>query len=498
MIKLQKINEICQLSGKGDAVAIACGHSSLTWREFQAATENYVRQLSAHRFRRVLFLSENRLELVPLFAACSTLGISLVGADYTLSLEQKLPCARTIGAEALVFAAAFRHEAAQLVARHPMTSLCLDTDLGLQLCDSPGALPPLAVHSFEGISFTSGTTGMPKAAYRTRSFDAKRFADLTALLGFDAQDVFLATIPFYHASVLGWARLFLSLSGKLVLTRVGDIQAMMDDMSKHRVTAMLATPPVVGALVDAWQGEEWACALKFLIAGGKHFPASLKARALAAFGPIVHEYYGTTETGVNAIATPADLLTHPDSCGRLLAGNAALILDDKNNPLPEGAVGRVAICSYQNMDSYLGQANATTVTYQGQTYLVTADIGRLQGNRLFLLNRTFATATGLSNRGTVPSRPGGQSPFCGLNLYALEDRLRGVAGVKDVFAASRRDGSLVVFVARDLPLTESAVATQLAGFTKDLALPAVRVAFVERIPYSPSGKVRIGELNLSA
>jgi acyl-CoA synthetase (AMP-forming)/AMP-acid ligase II len=475
MIKLDKISALNRVPGQKGQEAIVAGKARLTWGEFEATTRQLVQHFASKSYRRVLFLSENCVELVPLFAAFSTLGVSFTGIDYTASLAQKLHCAEVVGADALVYSAAFAKEAAWLLERRPMDSFCLDTDLSaLPEADELATAPGTPSH-FESIAFTSGTTGFPKAVYRTQSFDAKRFSDLIRMFGFDSSQVFLATIPFYHVSVVGWARLALSLGGKVVLSKVEDMAAMARDIRAERVTALLATPVVLAVLLTELQQGSKPADLNFIITGGKHFPQDLKQRALAFFGPIVNEYYGTTETGVNAIATAADLLAYPASSGPILDGNDIVILDSNNLPLPEGKTGRVAIHSYQNMDGYLNGAGAETVTLGGKTYLVTADFGYLQGNRIFLVNRTFAQATSL-------------------NLYGLEDQLRRIPGIKDVFSVSLGQRSVNLFLARERHAQPQEVSARVASLARELAGIEIKTTYVERIPYSLSGKVRTGEL----
>jgi acyl-CoA synthetase (AMP-forming)/AMP-acid ligase II len=475
MLKLDKITALNLVPGKQDQEAIVAGTARLTWGEFEVRTRQLVQRFAGKNYRRILFLSENRADLVPLFSACSTLGVSLTGADYTASLAQKLHCAEVIGADALVYSTAFAQDAAWLLAHRPMDAYCLDTDLSaLAEAAGPMAAPP-APPCFESIAFTSGTTGFPKAVHRTRSFDAKRFADLIDMFGFDASQVFLATIPFYHVSVVGWARLALSLGGKLVIANVEDPADMVRAIRSKRVTALLATPVVLGDLLAELQPGGRPPDLNFIITGGKHFPVDLKQRALVFFGPIVNEYYGTTETGVNAIATAVDLMAHPASSGQLLDDNAVAILGEDRLPLPEGKIGRVAIHSYQNMDGYLNGTAADTVSLAGNTYLVTADVGYVRGQRIFLVNRTFARATRL-------------------DLYGLENQVRRLPGIKDVFSMSMSERSVQLFVARDKDARLQDLNARLSVLVGELRGIHVQTTFVDSIPYSLSGKVRTNEL----
>jgi acyl-CoA synthetase (AMP-forming)/AMP-acid ligase II len=475
MIKLDKISALNRLPGKNDQEAVVAGPARLRWGELEALTRRLVRHFAGKNYRRALFLSENRVELVPLFSAFSTLGVSFTGVDYTAAPAQVLHCAQVVSADALVYSAACAHDAAWLLGRRPMDAFCLDTDQSALPADGGEAPAPAPPSRFESIAFTSGTTGLPKAAYRSKSFDAKRFADLVGMFGFDPSQVFLATIPFYHVSVVGWARLALSLGGKLVISDVEDAAGMARDVRAERVTALLATPVVLGELLDELQQGGRPAGLNFILTGGKHFPGGLRRRALGFFGPIVNEYYGTTETGVNAIATSADLLAHPGSSGRPLDGNAFVILDGDGRPLPDGKVGRVAVHSYQNMDGYLNGPEADTVTLGGKSYLVTADFGYLRRGRIYLVNRTFAQATSL-------------------DLYALEDGIRQLPGVKDVFCVSLGQRSVHLFVAGEKHARPQDVGAKLSALAEGLDGVELKATYVERIPYSLSGKVRAREL----
>src|SRR5262249_59979560 len=130
-----------QTPGKKDQEAIVAGPTRLTWGAYEALTRRLVKQFAGKGYRRVLFLSENRVELVPVFSAFSTLGVSFTGIDGTASPEQMLHCARVVGADALVSSAAFAKEAAGLLGRRPTSSFCLDADLAALPADD--GVPPV-------------------------------------------------------------------------------------------------------------------------------------------------------------------------------------------------------------------------------------------------------------------------------------------------------------------------------------------------------------------
>ncbi len=476
MLKLGRIIELNSGSSKRADAAIYDGAHTVTWGEYESWVRRLVKHFAGKKHRRVVFLSDNRWELVPMFGAFSTLGASFIGIDYTSGMTQKHHCVKEVEATCIVYSEKYRQDVEQIRQQAAIEAFSLDTDLP-QLAPDDGVEPQLPPSPpFESISFTSGTTGLPKGVYRTKPFDTKRFADLTKMFGFDSSQVFLATIPFYHVSVTGWARMFLNLGGKLVLSDVSSAEVMVKDLMKRGCTSVLATPAVLQALMDELVQWNVRPKVNFVLTGGKVFPMDLKRKTIEYFGKCVTEYYGTTETGVNAIATSDDMLTHPTSAGRLMDGNKIAIIDANGNPLPEGQLGRVAILSYQNMQGYLNGKKADTVVVGGDTYVVTADVGYLQGDRIYLANRAFGNTTKF-------------------DLYTLENNLRQLPGVRDVFSIAVSAQKVGIFIAKQKNLGHEHLESQ--------ALPLIRnslvgsefdLKFVEKIPYSMSGKVRIEEL----
>ncbi len=346
-----------------------------------------------------------------------------------------------------------------------------------------GKRPPVPpTRPFRAISFTSGTSGRPKPVIRNGSFDARRFAYFTARYGFSSADRHLATIPFYHAAGGGWARLFLQLGATLVLAPPDDAIEAAELIRREWITSSTMTPPILsGVLRHVAQNRARVTPnqLRFVLVGGKHFPAPAKQEALQVLGPVVYEYYGTTETGVNTIAEPADLLTHPASVGRVYDGNKILILDPERRPVPAGIVGSVAIASYMNMDGYLGAA-ANKTQIDGERYLVTSEAGYLdEDGRLFLLNRSQGADS--------------------VNLYALENAIRQIRGVDDVALVRKTEaGPVAVHCAVVLKASAAVSAQEVEARVADIVrrerVALARFELLDQIPYSPSGKVRAAEL----
>jgi long-chain acyl-CoA synthetase len=95
------------------------------------------------------------------------------------------------------------------------------------------------------------------------------------------------------------------------------------------------------------------------------------------WGPIIWEQYGSTETGVVALASSDDWLSHPGTVGRAFLTSEIRVLGADGHPLGPGEIGDVYARMHGSPDfEYLGQPQAkAAITRDG---LVTAgDLGYL-------------------------------------------------------------------------------------------------------------------------
>lgn len=167
--------------------------------------------------------------------------------------------------------------------------------------------------------------------------------------------------------------------------------------------------------------------------------------------------------------------------GRPIDGNRIRIVDQEGAVLPSRLIGTVAVASYMNMDDY-ADGSAEALVLDGERYLCTADQGYLgDDGRLYLLNRAGAAEE--------------FSP-----VYRLEDAIRDCEGVSDVALVQCDPGEGIDCIVAPEPgvtLDEKLMRTIEHMFVgEQVSLGGVHV--VDKIPYSPSGKVRISDLGAVA
>ncbi|WP_449371635.1 class I adenylate-forming enzyme family protein [Thiomonas sp.] len=489
MITLQKIAAYAQ--AHPDKAAMIAGRHQISWIELRARTTNCISYLVTRQDGELpdqaCYIADNRLDLIPWLAAFATLSIPVVGLDYTLPVSMLEDMARKIGADFMLISSqrlALPDELPDFGISQSSRGMLIDLDsLGSGYIDAIGSeahskrvliCPP--TRPFRSVSFTSGTSGLPKVVLRNRSFDARRFQYFTDRYRFSKDDRFLVSMPLYHASGNGWARLFMSLGATLYLADGADDADLARQLEQHAITATVLSPVLLSNVLQHLHHKARPSSLRWVLVGGRNFTPVEKQHALERLGPIVHEYYGTTESGVNTVAEPWDLAHYPASVGRAFEGNDIAIIDTCGRRVDAGQAGIVCIASYMNMDGYLGSPAPFVTLDDGQRYFVTPDYGCLdEAGRLYLMNR--------AGDGAV------QTP-----LYRLENALRQLPCIDDVALLQQGKAAACAYTLRTDVSDAARVRQRIAQVASDEQIELNGCRHLERIPYSPSGKVRVRDL----
>ena len=481
MIALPRIQDIA--AAKGDQPAVVQNDRPISWSEFNrdavCATHYFLRLQAKLSIRTICAVCGNRYELVVVMAAAASLNITYCGLDYTLEGEVLLRLFSEIEADCLIVSGAFL-EKFNLggIARDAGERFIVDVDTPPwhdgDIEPSTPVLPSAGCPR-RLIGFTSGTTGRPKPVLRTTSFDSRRFDFFTVRYGFSSRERHLVTLPFYHAASNGWARLFFGLGGTLVIGPASDPKAILELIQTQGITTLSVNAAVLDAMITLARGlplAEDANCLKFMLVGGKNLPVTVKRDALRVFGPVVFEYYGTTETGVNTLAEPADLRDHPASVGRCLHGSKIIILNENRDPVPAGQLGTIAIASYMNMDRYIG-AVAEYVEHEGEWYFLTPETGYLDRDSYLYL---------ASRQRTEPA----------VNLYRIESSIRSIPAVIDVTVIATENAAVGCAIVLDTQCAPSLerVVSAISEICDREQLKLATCNVVPQIDYSLTGKVK--------
>jgi olefin beta-lactone synthetase len=268
------------------------------------------------------------------------------------------------------------------------------------------------------VTFTSGSTGVPKAAVRTHGFLVAQHRVLAPRIALEAGDVDLATLPVFTLANL--ASGITTVIADIDLRRPGAVEAADVAAAIHRysVNRITASPAFFERLVDhAGRAGEETLTLRQLHTGGAPvFPRLLTALRAWAPNAQVVAVYGSTEAEpiahltVEAIS-PADVLAMQTGRG-LLAGLPVpeidlRILRDRwgtprgtptaaefeNDCLPAGQTGEIVVAGEHVLPGYLGGVGdeETKFTVAGRVWHRTGDAGLIdEQGRLWLVGRCAA------------------------------------------------------------------------------------------------------------
>ncbi|MFD9894527.1 acyl-CoA synthetase [Amycolatopsis sp. NPDC059027] len=205
------------------------------------------------------------------------------------------------------------------------------------------------------VLLTSGTTGTPKGAPRphTSALASAQFLDRIPLR---ANEATYMGAPLFHGTGLSQFILSSALGSKVVMRRKFDPEEALRGVAEHRCTALVLVPTMLQRIVDlpAEVLEKYdTSSLRIIFVAGSALSPDLGNRANAAFGPVVHNLYGSTEVAVATVATPEDWEKAPGTVGRPPVGCKVALYDEKGGKITEPNVtGRVFVGSGLSFGGY--------------------------------------------------------------------------------------------------------------------------------------------------
>ncbi len=201
--------------------------------------------------------------------------------------------------------------------------------------------------------FSSGTTGRP-TSYREDPPGLHpaevplRYRPMMEDLGMvpgpgEPPPVLYSPGPAYHTAPMGFMHAVHQLGGTVVTARHFDPERSLAAIEARRVTHSLWVPTMFVRLLRLPEDVRARYDLgshRVAVHGAAPCPPTVKRAMLEWWGPIVHEYYGSSEGYGRTSIGPGEWLAHPGSVGRPKGGSVR-ITDTAGRDVPTGEVGRV-------------------------------------------------------------------------------------------------------------------------------------------------------------
>ncbi|MGB3811372.1 MAG: AMP-binding protein [Parvibaculum sp.] len=245
--------------------------------------------------------------------------------------------------------------------------------------------------------YTSGTTGKPKGVFRRkRPGPSNTSIASNKLAAFvPGKDLMLVPGPIYHSAGLhtNLHKAIINGIGAVIMPK-WDPEEALKLIERHRITHAHMVPTMFHRLLnlpDEVRTKYDVSSLRWLIHGAAPCPVDLKKKMLDWLGPIIVEYYGSTE-GVGVCIMPDQWLRKPGSVGCLREDNSIEIRNPDGKVAAPGETGYVYFHLPEEVRfEYFKSPEKTTATFDGDYYTV-GDIGYVdEDGFLFLVGRDAET-----------------------------------------------------------------------------------------------------------
>lgn len=407
--------------------------------------------------------------------------------------------AALVGADVVLLNTDFRAEALAAALRtHRVTTVVCDDEF-TETARAAGAdtvVDPAKVEYRQSVSrprvapggrivlMTSGTTGTPKGVPRKPKIGSALGVGATILdrTGLRVGARISVAVPMFHGLGFGMLILTIGLGGTALMTRRFDAVATLAQASQWRADALTAVPVMLARILDLpdeVRTRNPLSSLRVVVSSGARLDPALAQRFTDAYGDVIYNGYGSSEVGIGALATPADLRQAPETVGRPVAGCPVAILDENDRRAGPGVTGRIFVGGDLTFDSYTGGGTKAAVG----DMMDTGDMGYLdEAGRLFIVGREDDMIVS-----------GGENVYPRAVENALAEHPdvadNAVIGVADPDYGER----LAAYVVPQTTVDESALREYLKSKVSRFEQPR-DIWIVDQIPRNPAGKVLRNDL----
>ena len=428
---------------------------------------------------RVAIVSQNSARLLVSFFGVSGWGRILVPVNFRLATAEVKYIIEHSGAEVLIVDPELRHLIDDVPCKHAFVIGESDKELW-----GSTAAPEVwdgDENATATINYTSGTTARPKGVqltHRNLWLNATTFG-LHATLTDD--DVYLHTLPMFHANGWGWPYAVTGMGAKHIVLRQIDGKEILTRIEKHGVTVLCAAPAVVALALDAaqdWDGQIPGRDRVRIIVAGAPPPTRTIQRVREELGWEFIQIYGLTET--SPLLTMSRMRSEweefePLEQARLL-GRAGAPTIGVRVMTDDG--GELLVQSNQNLDAYWDNPEETARVQAGN-WFHTGDGGTFEDGYVTIVDRKKdVIITGGENVSSIE----------------VEDAISSHPAVREVAVIGIPDekwGELVtaLVVTDGTPLTEAELITHCRDYLAGYKCPK-KVEFREELARTATGKLQ--------
>lgn len=295
------------------------------------------------------------------------------------------------GAKAIVSSRAMRgvcrQLSEQLPAGPPPVALIADDDLdGWQHypeCVAGEPSTPIAdERDGQLLQYSAGSTGRPKGIRRPLKPRGSGLSGLSTpvfeALGVRDDSVYLSPAPTYHTAPAMWTMAAQAAGATTVLMERFDAEHALDCIQRYGVTHAQFVPTMFVRMLrlpEDIRTRYDLSTLRRVVHAAAPCPPEIKRQMIEWWGPVIDEYYGSSEGAGISFIRAEEWLAHPGSVGKPILGTPH-ILDDTGTELGPGQVGEIYFEGGYPFE-YLNDKVKTAAARSPEGWVTVGDVGYL-------------------------------------------------------------------------------------------------------------------------
>ena len=338
----------------------------------------------------------------------------------------------------------------------------------------------------QNMIYTSGTTGHPKGVKRyapTPEQSASMEAMRALIYGLKPGVRALLPGPLYHSAPNAFGLRAGRLGDVTILMPRFEAEEFLRIIDEQKIDNVFMVPTMFTRLLklpEQVRKSYDVSSLRHVIHAAAPCPADVKRAMIEWFGPVIYEFYGSTESGAVTFASSADALKKPGTVGKISPGAELRFIGDDGRILPQGEIGEIYSRIAANPDFTYHNRPEKRSEIDRDGFITSGDVGYIDADGyVFICDR---------KRDMVISG--------GVNIYPaeIEAVLHGISGVHDcaVFGIPDEEfGEALMAVVEPQPgaaLDVAAIREQLKVSLAGYKVPK-HIEIQASLPREDSGKI---------
>lgn len=387
------LNLVASARNYPERIALKCDGLSLSFPQFDAAAARVATLLEREGIEpgdRVGVMLPNTPAFAVAFYGILRRGAIAVPMNPLLKAREIEFYLANTGAKALFATPAFAADAAIATENAGAVHWSVDdASLAALIADLPEQATPVerADTDTAVVLHTSGTTGRPKGAELTHGgLGRNQEVCARTLIEVGPDDVVMGCLPLFH--VFGMTcglNTSVAVGATLTLLPRFDPRKAIEIIERDAVTVFLGVPTMYSALLGTGVDAAATESLRVCVSGGASLPVQVLTDFEKAFGAIILEGYGLSET------SPVASFNHPDrerkagSIGTPIEGVEMRVVDLAGREVAQGEPGEIQIRGHNVMKGYWNLPEATAAAIGAEGWFASGDVGKVDEDGYFYI-----------------------------------------------------------------------------------------------------------------